>query len=79
MISQYNKATEYWTKNGANNVSTYLSLISHSAMVKKGTDNLSTLLSKKQSMDLDKPFPMENITPLRFVGKPINNEREGNI
>ena len=37
------------------------------------------VLFTKQNMDGDKPVPVLNFPPVRFIGGPSNQERTGNI
>ena len=48
-------------------------------MVKAVADRQPVVLFKKYNMDADKPDPVVNIPPARFIGCPSNQGRTGNI
>ena len=39
-------------------------------MVKEGVDHHAVVLFTKENMDSDKPVPVVNIPPVRFIGGP---------
>ena len=51
----------------------------HSAMAKEGAYHLSVVLFLKENMDADKPFPVVNIIPVKFIGGPQKQGRSGII
>ena len=50
-----------------------------SELVKEGEDHLSAIIFTKDSMDADKPVPVVNIPPVRFIVIPTNQGITGNI
>ena len=50
------------------NESTEVSLVEHSALVKKVEDHLSVVLFTKDNMDADKPVPVVNIPHVGYIG-----------
>ena len=70
ILPLYNKATESCGNNDVDNSSTKFYLETQSEMVKKGADHRSFILFTKYNMEADKPVPVVNITPVRFIGGP---------
>ena len=52
------------------NASTEVSLEAHSEMVKEVADHLPVVLCTKDNMDEDKPVPVINLPPVKFIGGP---------
>ena len=59
--------------------STEASLAEHSDLVKEGADHSTVVLFKKDITDADKPVPVVNLTPVRFIGGPTKQVIVGNI
>ena len=57
------------------NVSTEVSLVSHSVMVYEGADHQPVVIFTKYNMDADKPVPVVNIPPVMFIGAPTRQGR----
>ena len=52
------------------NASKEVSLAAHSAMLKEGEDHLSVVIFTKENMEVDKPVPVVNFPPVKFIGGP---------
>ena len=52
------------------NASTEVCLSEHPAMVKEGADHQPLVTLKKEKMDSDKPVPVVNLPPVRFIDGP---------
>ena len=61
------------------NVSTEVSLLAHSEMVKEGAYHQPVVIFTKENMDADKFVPVVNILPVRFIGGPTRQVRTGSI
>ena len=48
-------------------------------MIKEGADHLSVVIFTKYNMESDKPVPVLNLPPVRFLGVPSKQVRTGNI
>ena len=48
-------------------------------MVKEGADHHPVVIFTKDNMDVDKPVPVVNLPPVRFIGGPSKQERKDNI
>ena len=60
------------------NVSTEVSLESHSEMVKEGVDHRPVVIFAKENMDSYKPVTVVNISHVRFIGGPTSQVIIGN-
>ena len=56
-----------------------MSLSEHSVMANERAEHLPVVIFTKEIIDVDKPVPVVNILPVRFIGVPISQERTGNI
>ena len=48
-------------------------------MVKEGEDNHPVVIFNKEKMDADKPVPVVNLPPARFIDVPTRKVRTGSI
>ena len=48
-------------------------------MVKEVAYHQQVVIFTKENMDVDKPVPVVNIPPARFIGKTSKQRRTGNI
>ena len=56
-----------------------LAKVSLSSMVKKRAYHQLVVIFTKENMDEDKPFPVINIPPVRFIGGSTRQVRTGSI
>ena len=61
------------------NSSTEVSLAAHTEIVKEGLDHHTVVLFTKENTDADKPVPVVNLPPVRFIGGPTSQGRKGSI
>ena len=61
ILSRYNKATELWRYNNAENASTERSLSEHTALTTSMKDNQTVVLFKKKILVAEKPILVENL------------------
>ena len=59
-----------WEDNEVENASTEFSFAAHPSMVKEGSYHQPVVLFTKENMNVDKPFPVVNLPPVRFIGGP---------
>ena len=52
------------------NASTEVCLSEHPAMVKEEVDHQPVVIFKKENTDSDKPVPVVNLPPVRFIDGP---------
>ena len=78
MLTQYKKSTEFCRDNDVDNVSTEVSLVSHSVMVYEGADHQPVVIFTKYNMDSDKPVPVVNLPDVRFICGPSNQGKQAN-
>ena len=52
------------------NASTEVSLVAQSEMLKEGADHLPVVIFAEDNIYADKPVPVVNLPPVRFIGCP---------
>ena len=79
MMFHYNKVIESWRYNDVDNVSAEFLLEAPTVMLNIVADHQPVVIFTKENMDEDKPFPVINIPPVRFIGGSTRQVRTGSI
>ena len=75
IMLRYNKSTESWRYNDLYNASIEVSLAAYSELSKEEAYHLPVVILTKYRVDADKPIPVVNLPPVRFIVGPISQGR----